>query len=211
MGNGFASVVGNRKSETRNQKGGRRALFVSGSSLVSFWFLVSGLLTSCATVRPPATTAPDLKSVPSVVIEAACTRLRSEGFTGDSAMVVKRTEPSLINGASLRSVAHSYNKDIDASSLAATIGAIVKPTPLDFSATSCKWQPIEKLDPVAEAQMAVVEFSPPFINPFTKGESGVLVRMSVGGHDSQWYWIPLAERQGLLGIGLVLPLDMHED
>jgi hypothetical protein len=59
--------------------------------------------------------------------------------------------------------------------------------------------------------MAVVEFSPPFINPFTKGESGVLVRMSVGNHDAQWYWIPLGERQGMLGIGLVVPLDLHED
>jgi hypothetical protein len=87
----------------------------------------------------------------------------------------------------------------------------VKSTPIDFRVTSCKWQTIDKLDPVAQAQMAVVEFSPPFINPFTKGESGVLVRMSVGNHDAQWYWIPLGERQGMLGIGLVVPLDLHED
>lgn len=167
------------------------------------------LVVSCAS-RPPVT-APDLKSIPSIAIEAACTKLRSEGLTGESAMVVKKTEPALITGASLRSVAHSYNKDVDASALAATIGSIVQSTPIDFRATSCKWQPIDKLDPVAQAQMAVVEFSPPFINPFTKGESGVLVRMSVGNHDAQWYWIPLGERQGLLGIGLVVPLDMHED
>jgi hypothetical protein len=157
----------------------------------------------------PKTTAPDLKSVPAIAIEAACTKLASEGLSGESAWVVKTTEPSLITGASLRSVAHSYNKDPDASALASAISAIVQPTPIDFRATSCKWKTIDKLDPVAQAQMAVVEFSPPFINPFTKGESGVLVRMSVGGHDAQWYWIPLGERQGLLGIGLVVPLDMH--
>jgi hypothetical protein len=151
-----------------------------------------------------------LKSVPSIAIEAACTKLRNEGLTGDTAMVVKRTEPSLITGASLRSVAHSYNKDLDASAIATTIRSMVQPAPLDFHATSCKWQTIEKLDPVAHVQNAVVEFTPPFINPFTKGESGVLVRMSVGGHDSQWYWIPLAERQGLLGIGLVIPLDLQD-
>ena len=166
---------------------------------------------ACAALKPPVTTAPDLKSVPSVAIEAACTKLRGEGFTGDSALVLKRTEPALITGASLRSVAHSYNKDADASSLAAAIGSVVQPTPLDFRATSCKWPLIDKLDPVAQAQMVVVEFSPPFINPFTKGESGILVRMSVGNHDAQWYWIPLAERNGLLGIGLVVPLDLHED
>jgi hypothetical protein len=161
-------------------------------------------------LRPVPTTAPDLKSVPAIAIEAACTKLRNEGITGDTAMVVKRTEPSLITGASLRSVAHSYNTNPDTSAIASAIHSMVQSTPIDFRATSCKWQTIEKLDPVAQAQMAVVEFSPPFINPFTKGESGVLVRMSVGGHDSQWYWIPLAERQGLLGIGLVLPLDLQD-
>ena len=83
-------------------------------------------------------------------------------------------------------------------------------TPLDFRNTSCTWQPVEKLDPVAYAQLTVIQFSAPFQNPFTKNESGVLVRMSVGNHDAQWYWIPLAERQGLLGIGLVMVMDMHE-
>lgn len=169
------------------------------------------LLIAVACATGPKSTAPDLKSVPAIAIEAACTKLRGDGVTGESAMVVKKTEPALITGGSLRSVAHSYNKDVDASSLAATIRSYVQPTPLDFRATSCKWQPIDKLDPVAHVQSAVVEFSPPFINPFTKGESGVLVRMSVGNHDAQWYWVPLGERQGLLGIGLVVPLDMHEE
>lgn len=173
--------------------------------------VVGCLLSFACALKPPVTTAPDLKSIPAIVIEAACTRLQNEGLTGESAMAVKKTEPSLITGQSLRSVAHSYNKDLDASSLAVTISSMVQSTPIDFRATSCKWRTIEKLDPVAQAQMAVVEFSPPFINPFTKGESGVLVRMSVGNHDAQWYWIPLAERQGMLGIGLVVPLDLHED
>ncbi len=205
MDNGFASVLENQKPETRNQKRRWRLTL-----LTSAFCLLPSAFWSCA-LAPPKTTAPDLKSIPAVALEAACTKLRNEGLTGDSAMVVKTTEPSLITGASLRSVAHSYNKDADASMLASAISSVVQPTPLDFHATSCKWQPIDKLDPVAQAQMAVVEFSPPFINPFTKGESGILVRMSVGNHDAQWYWIPLAERQGMLGIGLVVPLDMHED
>jgi len=184
----------------------RHALCVMryGLSVVGCLFALA-----CASGPSAKTTAPDLKSVPAIAIEAACTKLASEGLTGESAWVVKKTQPSLITGASLRSVAHTYNKDVDASALASAIGSIVQATPIDFRATSCKWKTIDKLDPVAQAQMAVVEFSPPFINPFTKGESGVLVRMSVGNHDAQWYWIPLGERQGLLGIGLVVPLDMH--
>ena len=164
---------------------------------------------ACASTPP--TTAPDLKAVPSIVIDAMCTKLRNEGIASGTAtlLVVKTTQP-IINGASLRSLAHSYGKDVDASAVAAAINSVVTKTPLDFRNTSCTWQPVEKLDPVAYAQLTVIQFSAPFQNPFTKNESGVLVRMSVGNHDAQWYWIPLAERQGLLGIGLVMVMDMHE-
>src|SRR5256885_978389 len=139
MGNGFASDLENQKPETRNQKWAWCVAFSGFWFLVS-GFLTSGLLTSCAT--GPPVTAPDLKSVPAIAIEAACTKLRNEGLTGESTLVVKKTEPSLITGASLRSVAHSYSKDLDASSFAATIGSMVQSTPLDFRATSCKWQTI---------------------------------------------------------------------
>jgi hypothetical protein len=164
---------------------------------------------ACASTPP--TTAPDLKAVPSIVIDAMCTKLRNEGIASGTAtlLVVKTTQP-IISGASLRSLAHSYGKDVDASAVAAAINSVVTKTPLDFRNTSCTWQPVEKLDPVAYAQLTVIQFSAPFQNPFTKNESGVLVRMSVGNHDAQWYWIPLAERQGLLGIGLVMVMDMHE-
>jgi hypothetical protein len=175
----------------------------------AFCFLLSALWTGCAST--PKTTAPDLKAVPSIVIDAMCTKLRNEGMASGTAtlLVVKTTQP-IINGASLRSLAHSYGKDVDASAVAAAINSVVTRTPLDFRNTSCTWQPVEKLDPVAYAQLTVIQFSAPFQNPFTKNESGVLVRMSVGNHDAQWYWIPLAERQGLLGIGLVMAMDMHE-
>jgi hypothetical protein len=176
-------------------------------AISAFCILPSAFVLACGST--PQTTAPDLKSVPPVALEAACTKLRNEGIT-TNALVVSTTQ-KIITGASLRSLAHTYNKDLDASALAAAINSVVESTPIDLGATSCKWQPVAKLDPVAQAQLTVLEFSPPFINPFTKGESGVLVRMSIGGHDAQWYWIPLAVRQGLLGIGLALPLDMHED
>ena len=174
----------------------------------AFCILPFAFVLGCASPGP-VTTAPDLKSVPAVVVDAACTTLRNEGIASD-ALVVSSTQ-KIITGASLRSLAHSYNKDLDASSLAAAINSVVVSTPIDLRSTACHWQPIPKLDPVAQVQMTVVEFSAPFINPFTKGESGVLVRMSVGNHDAQWYWIPIAQRQGLMGIGLVMPLDMHED
>jgi hypothetical protein len=172
--------------------------------------LLSALLASSCGTSKPVTTAPELTSVPTVVIDAFCTKLRSEGVVTDAPlMVVAKTEP-IINGASLRSLAHTYGKDIESGSLAQAINSVVTSSPLDLQGTSCTWQPIAKLDPVAQAQMTVVQFSSPFVNPFTRGESGVLVRMSIGNHDAQWYWIPLAMRENRLGVGLVMAMDMHE-
>jgi hypothetical protein len=173
--------------------------------------LTSALLTTACGTSRPVTTAPELTSVPSAAIEALCTKLRGEGVATDAPLVVvEKTQPLIITGASLRSLAHTYGKDVESSALAQAITSVVKPTPLDFQGTSCAWQTIPRLDPVAQAQMTVVQFSAPFVNPFTKGESGVLVRMSVGNHDAQWYWIPLALREGRLGVGLVMAMDMHE-
>jgi hypothetical protein len=166
------------------------------------------LLAACASAPP--TTAPELTSVPPAAIDAFCTKLRSEGVATDAPLTVVATTQPLITGASLRSLAHTYGKDIESSALAQTINSFVAPSPLDLTGSACTWHTIAKLDPVAQAQTTVIQFSPPFVNPFTKGESGVLVRMSVGNHDAQWYWIPLAVRSGRLGIGLVMPMDMHE-
>jgi hypothetical protein len=57
----------------------------------------------------------------------------------------------------------------------------------------------------------VVELSAPFVNPFVRGESGLFARMSAGGQGSQWYWIPIAERNGQWAIGRVTPLELHEE
>src|SRR6266480_6065868 len=96
--------------------------------LSAFCLLPSAFLPfflGCAT--GPKTTAPDLKSVPAMAIEAACTKLRNEGMTSDATMVVKTTQP-IITGASLRSLAHSYNRDVDAGALAVAINSAVTST-----------------------------------------------------------------------------------
>ncbi len=164
---------------------------------------------SCASA--PKTTAPQLDRVPPVVVEAACARLRSEGIGSDATLHVVRTTQPLVNASSLRSLAHLYGRDVDASGMAQVFTAALPSTPIDLShAQACAWKPIDKIDPVRDAQLTIVEFSAPFANPFTRGESGVMVRMSIGGHDAQWYWVPLAERNGQLGVGLVLPMDFHD-
>ena len=124
--------------------------------------------------------------------------------------VVRSTQP-LASGASLRSLAHNYRTDSELAAVAQAINGTTPLMPIDFSmATSCKWTPIAKLDPVQQAQMSVVEFSSPIPNPFIRSEFGILVRLSVGGHDAQWYWIPMAQRNGAWSFGVVMPMDLHE-
>jgi len=177
--------------------------FVSVSAVVA-------LATSCATA--PKTTAPKLTTVPSIVVEAFCTKLRSEGIASDAELHVVRTAQPLVNGPSLESLSHLYFKSGDAGGPAQVLGGTTpQVVPVDFAnAHSCGWTGVDRLDPLKHAQLTIVEFSVPFVNPFTHGESGVFVRMSIGGHDAQWYWIPLAERNGQLGVGLVLALDLHD-
>jgi hypothetical protein len=132
-------------------------------------------------------------------------------MASDAPVTIVATTQPLVSGGSLRSLAHLYGKDGEVSSLAQLITSVLQPLPLDTTnAHSCSWTPVKKLDPAAHHDVMVVELSAPFINPFTRGESGLFARLSLGGHDSQWYWIPLAERNGVWAIGIVLPTDMRD-
>jgi hypothetical protein len=166
---------------------------------------------SCASHQPPPK-APEWTSVPPAVLDAMCGRLKHEAMaSADAPVTIVATTQPLVSGGSLRSLAHLYGKDAEVSSLAQLINSVLQPLPLDIKDThSCSWVSVKKLDPDAHHDMMVVELSSPFINPFTRGESGLFARLSLGGHDSQWYWIPLAERNGVWAIGIVLPTDMRD-
>ena len=169
---------------------------------------VAGVLLffACASSAPPIQ-PPAWTQVPGPLLDALCATLQGEGMSPENVVVVKTTQP-LVTAASLRSVGHAYGKDADVGSLASAMPA--SPLPLALTDARCAWKPITKLDPVRNHDQMVVELSSPIPNPFTRNEAGVMARMSLGGHDSQWYWIPLAQRNGQWAIGLVLPMDMHE-
>lgn len=171
--------------------------------------LACTIAASCASSSAPPTRAPELTSVPSLVVEAFCTKLHSEGVASGGSIAVISTSQPIITGASLRSLAHAYYRDGELGGIAEVINAALKPVKVDLAGSrSCDWTAVDKLDPEKLAQTPVVEFSAPFPNPFAKGESGVLARMSIGDRDAQWYWIPIAERRGVIGVGMVLPMDM---
>jgi len=167
-------------------------------------FVACGSSSPAPVVQPPAWT-----QLPGTILDTLCSTLQNEGISPENLVVVKTTQP-LVNGASLRSVAHVYGKDANVASLANVINTATPPLPLALADAHCKWGSIAQLDPVRNHDQMVVEFSAPLPNPFMRNEAGVMARMSIGGHDSQWYWIPLGNRKGNWAIGIVLPMDMHE-
>jgi hypothetical protein len=167
------------------------------------------LLAACASAPPPPTLPPPWTQIPPSVLDSVCAKLQEEGISADNLAVAKTTQP-LVTAASLRAVANLYGKDADVASLAQLYTNAIQPLPLALTQSRCAWKPIAKLDPVTHRDQMVVELSSPIPNPFMRNEAGLLARMSLGGHDSQWYWIPLGQKKGQWGIGIVLPLDLHE-
>ena len=171
----------------------------------------SALLAGCASKPKVPMTPPVWARVPPAIVDALCGKLRTEGLVSDGTTGIVSTTQVLVSGASLKSVAHLYGKDVEASLPAQLINASLQPLPIDIAdARTCTWTPLDRIDPVRHVDMWVVDFSSPFVNPFTHDEAGMFARLSLGGHDSQWYWIPLGQRNGLWAIGNIFPLDMHE-
>ena len=164
------------------------------------------LLSGCASA-PPAR-LPEWDALPPGIAEAFCGKLRSEAVSSEAAIAVVETTEPLITAASLRALAQAYGS-----------GGSVMPMSLDFSAPSlpvtlssgsCNWKKITSAEIAKYSDEMTVQFSRPIVNPFGKSESGVFVRFSVGGGDPQWYWLPIAERQGRWLVGYISPLALRE-
>jgi hypothetical protein len=169
------------------------------------------LLAACASSTPPAT-PPQWTEIPPSILNAFCARVRGEAVSRDSEIAVVKTTSPIITASSLRALAESYFKSADTVMLAEALNAALKPLPLTItSGGSCTWRAIDRVDTRRDHEVLIVELSAPFLNPFQRTESGLFARMSVGGQGSQWYWIPLAERDGNWAIGRVVPLDLHEE
>lgn len=170
------------------------------------------LLAACATAPPPPTKTPEWTEVPPAILNAFCARVRGEAVSRDSQISVVKTTQPIVTAMSLRSLGESYFKAADTVMLAEALNAALKPIPLTIApGGSCSWKPIEHLDTRRDHEVLVVELSSPFPNPYVRGESGLFARMSVGGQGSQWYWIPVADRNGQWMVGRVMPLDLHEE
>lgn len=139
-------------------------------------------------------------------------KLRAEAI-GDSRLgLVSETQP-LISGASISSLAQAYHfkRGYDAIEIASQANAGRPVIPVTFEGSSCRWRPVAAIDPVSHSDVMLMEISNPMVNPFARGESGVFARLSVGGRDAQWYWVPTSWREGRWRVGRVVAIELHED
>ncbi len=170
------------------------------------------LLAACATATAPPKKAPEWTTVPAPILNAFCARLRGEGVARDSQILVLKMTQPLITASSIDGLGQAFFKRGNSVMMSEALNAVVKPIPLTIPTSgSCTWLPIDAVDRRRDHERIILELSTPFVNPYSRGESGLFARMSVGGQAAEWFWIPVAERNGEWAIGMVLPMELHEE
>jgi hypothetical protein len=179
------------------------------SQRVSSLMFILLLSTSCAMLKPlPAAKVPAWTALPATVVQAMCAKLHSEGM-GGTVNVVTTTEP-LITRESLLGLEEAAGQDAKRDGgrmeAAITAGAMKLPVTVEMEeGASCQFRPVATAKGLRRDEM-VLQFSPPFANPFERTEAGVLARLSLAGDAPQWYWIPVAARNEKWFAGMPLSL-----
>ncbi|SRR5581483_2986260 len=168
------------------------------------------LFAACASA-PPAR-PPQWSEIPAPILNALCAKLHSEGVSHESQISLLKTTRPLITANSIGGLGRAFGKQGDSAMMADVLNSSLQPLPLAVTqGGNCNWRPVDRIDARRDHETLIVEVSAPFVNPFERGEAGLFARMSVGGQAPQWYWIPVAEHNGAWAIGMVLPLDLHEE
>ena len=160
---------------------------------------VALLLAACASAPPPPVPPP---IVPQAAVEAICTRMHSEGMTGEL-RVVKSSQP-LITPSSVEGLADAMffrGKSAPPINAAAMV-------PVEARG-SCMTRAIDAINP-RDSDVMVVQFSSPFANPFVRGQLGVIARLSLGNESPTWYWIAIGEKNGLWGAAKPIMLAVRD-
>jgi hypothetical protein len=145
--------------------------------------------------------------LPSAALDQICARMRAEGISSEL-RVVKETQPIMtpaaLQGLGDSSFAHtSPNRDAVEAMLTTPM------IPVEQGAKSCASRFISQAEVANLSDVMVLQFSPPFLNPFGH-DIGTLARISLGGASSTWYWVPLVHRDGHWYGGPPMPLPFIE-
>lgn len=146
---------------------------------------------ACASSAPKEPVKP-LTQLPQSALDVMCARLRAEGMTSEL-RVVKETQ-QIVTAASLRALAEaSFNaKQIKPEDVQAIV--MTPLIPIERPEKTCISRFITSAEAARANDVMIIQFSSPFVNPYHRGQSGTLARLSLGGEASTWYWIPLIYR-----------------
>ena len=170
---------------------------------------VSLMMAGCASVPRKPTTPPDWTEIPPSIAEALCAKLRSEAISSEATIGMVKTTQPLVTPSSIHSLGTIYPAKGSSAVVADAVTAGQRRLPVNLTGSSCRWRAIETADTRSRDEM-LLQLSAPFVNPFAPSEAGLFARLTLAGHDAQWYWVPLAQRKGVWAIGYVLPMDLHE-
>lgn len=167
------------------------------------------LLAACASAPPPP--PPHFTAVPATVLDAMCARLHDEGIARETTVDLVRTTRPLVTRLSLQALGDALfsGGHIDQRLVAEAYATNETPLPLGEEKASCAWNPIDAKARRSRDTMTL-ELSAPFLAPFGKGSLGMLGRLALAGESATWYWIPLANRDGVWVVGRTMPLAAHE-
>jgi hypothetical protein len=143
------------------------------------------------TPQPPKPLTPNWQTVPAGVMSALCERLRIDAVAHEGDLAVVRTTQPIVSAGAIAGLARRNMKSDNMVKLAEDLSATQKTLPLMIPRNGCAWKPIDYFDHEKQRDMMVVELSSPIRNPFARGEAGLFARISLGGMNSTWYWIPL--------------------
>lgn len=147
------------------------------------------LIAGCASAPP---VQPNFKELPQAVVNVMCDRLHAEGMVSE-VRVVKQTQ-ALVSPATLTALGEFAFKPEPFHQESIQQIASAPLIPIEIPAKTCVSRFIDATDLRYSSDVMVLQFSSPFINPFTRNQTGVLARLSLGGEASTWYWVPLINR-----------------
>ena len=130
-----------------------------------------------------------MTQLPAVVVEAMCSRLHTEGLSGDVG-IIDETQ-AIVTPASLQALAQSAFERRPPKPEAIQAILLTPLIPIAMPPKSCG-RGLTLAEAARLSDTMVVQFSSPFVNPFARGQTGALARLSLGGSNATWYWVPLA-------------------
>ena len=162
--------------------------------------------TACRTAKPPeGPLAPEWDAIPPGIAEALCVRMKIDAVATGTLAFVTTTQPlatPLSLGALGNLGMHNPRKDVGAH-----VAEVNRAIPVTLAQGTCNWRPVALRDIRKHSDEMLLELSAPLPNPFVAHEAGLFARVSLGGENANWYWLPLLPSGSGWTAGMALPLS----